>query len=153
MDFVLVFIVFITIMSITLLVAGHINTSLIQPFSDAGLNTSSLNDTTSALNVYNTGIPFIFFGFIIISVLLAWQLKASPIISIFLIMSMAVIGIVGEGMSNAFYAFSRDSALSSTADTFNYVVYLQDNLGYILIIAGIVILIFMFSKPKNFEVG
>ena len=154
LDLVLVMIVFITVLSIIVIAAYALNSKIITAVEDSGsgLNTSSMNSSRDALQMFNSGIPFIFFGFIIVSLLVAVYLRTSPVISIFLIIILAVIGYVAQGVSNGFMEFAANSEMSAAANEFEYVVYLENNLPIIILIAGFAILIFYFAKPKQFAV-
>ena len=150
LDLLLVLIVFVSILSMFVIV-GYTITDQIQDAMDssgADLNTSAMNDTKNALGIFNTGLPFIFFSAIIISIMLAWYVKASPAMSIFLIMIIACIGYVAQGMSNAFYDMSRSTVMANASNEMGYMVYVQDNLPIFIIILGVVITIFMFAKPR-----
>ena len=150
----LVIVVFITVFSIVVIAAYHIADSMQTTMDSSGvdLNTSALNDTKSALKVFNSMIPFIFFSFIIIASLLAYYLRANPAVAIFMFIIFSVFGYIAQAMVNVFYDFSRNSIMASSANEFPYVVYLMDNLGYIILISSFIFIYFMFTKPKSFNV-
>lgn len=148
-DLILVMVIFITILSMFVIVAWSIVDGIEQPMQDAGFNTSALDDTKAVYGLLNTGIPFIFFSFVVISILLAWYLRTSPIISIFMVIIISVVGYIAQAMSNTFFEFSRNPAMTDAANELNYIVYIQDNLGLFLFIIGVVVVVFMFAKPKS----
>ena len=154
LDMILVFIVFISILSMTVIIAYTVNDGIRTGLdsSDAGFNTSALNNTGDALKIFNTGIPFIFFSFFIVAIALAWYLRTTPIISFFMIIIISIIGYIAQGMSNAFYDFSRSSSMTSAANEFDYVIVLLDNFGIYILIVGIIIVLFYFAKPKSFNI-
>lgn len=152
LDLILVITIFITVFAMVVIIGLTLVNNIEPSMASAGLNTTSLNQSSDALEIFNTGIPFIFFSFMIISIFLAWQLRTSPIVSVFMIMIISAVGYVAQGMSNAFYEFSRNSEMTTAANEMGYVVHLLDNYGIYILIIGIVIVIFMFAKPKSFEV-
>ena len=153
-DLIFVLIVFITILGMFVMIGYTLTDSLRVSLdaSDADMNTSALNDTLDAYKVFNSGIPFIFFGFVIISIILAVQLKTSPAISFFMFIIISVVGYIAQGMANMFYQFSRNASFTDAANELDLIVTLQDYLPVFILIAGLAIVIFMFSKPKSYDV-
>ena len=153
-DMVIVFIVFITILSMTVIIAHALTTGIRDGIDagDTGMNTSALNTTLETFELFNTGIPFIFFSFVVIAIALAWYIRTTPIISFFLIMIIAIMGYIAQGMSNAFYEFSRNTQMVDSANEFGYTVGLLDNFGMYILIVGIAIVIFYFVKPKPLDI-
>lgn len=151
-DLLIILIVTITVLSIVTIIGYSILLQMETPLTNAGFNMTSFEDTKDAFKVFNTGIPFIFFSFIVISILLAVYLKTSPVISIFMIMVIAALGYVAEGMANAFHIFAVNPTMQTAANEFGYVVYMQNYLPYLILIAGVILIIFMFAKPKQLSV-
>ena len=152
LDMILVFIVFTVILSITVIIGHMLSENMITGMAGSDLNTTALNETSDSFELFNTGIPFIFFSFMVIAIALAWYIRTTPIISFFMIMIIAAIGYVAQGMSNAFYEFSRSSGVTSSANNFGYVVGMMDNFGVYILIIGIAIVLFYFIKPKSLDV-
>jgi hypothetical protein len=152
-DLIFVLIIFITVLSMFVMI-GYTLTTTVKDNMDAsgGYNTSSLTDAQNAYKIFNTGIPFIFFSFIIISIILAIALKTSPAVSIFMFIIISIIGYIAQSVSNMMFDFTRNTAMADAANQMGYVVYLQDNLPLFILIGGIAITIFMFAKPKSYDV-
>jgi hypothetical protein len=154
LDMILVFIVFITILSMTVIIAHSLTTGLRDGIdaSNMDMDTSALNNTLDTYELFNAGIPFIFFSFMIIAIALAWYIRTTPIISFFMILIIAAIGYVAQGMSNAFYDFSRSSEMTASANEFGYTVGLMDNFGLYILVIGLAIVMFYFIKPKSLDI-
>ena len=152
-DLIFVLIIFITILSMFVMI-GYTLTATVKDNLDAtgDYNTSSLDDSLDAFKLFNTGIPFIFFSFMIISIILAISLKTSPAVSLFMFFIISVIGYIAQSISNAMFTFTRNSAITDAANEMGYVVFLTDNFPLFILIIGLVITIFMFAKPKSYDV-
>jgi hypothetical protein len=152
-DLIFVLIIFISVLTMFVMIGYTVTSSMKDTMDATGeYNTTSLQDTMNAYKLFNTGIPFIFFGFVIISIILAISLKTSPAVSIFMFLIISVIGYIAQSMSNMMYEFSRNSSMTDAANQLGYTVYLTDNLPLFILIIGIVITIFMFAKPKSYDV-
>ena len=152
-DLIFVLIIFITVLSMFVMIGYTLTSTMKDNLDTSGdYNTSSLDDAMDAYKMFNTGIPFIFFGFVIISIILAISLKTSPAVSIVMFFIIAVIGYIAQSISNMMFDFTRNSAITDAANEMGYVVYLQDNLPLFILIIGLVITIFMFAKPKSYDV-
>ena len=149
-DIILVMVIFITILSMFVVVGHTITTEIRDAMDDSGadLNTTAMNQTLDAFELFNTGVPFIFISSIIIALLLAWYVRSNPMVSFFMIMVICAVGYVAQGMSNAFYEMASSSALSDSANELDYIVTIENNLGFFILILGLVIVVFMFAKPK-----
>jgi hypothetical protein len=152
-DLIFVMIVFISILMMFVVIGYTLTDSVKTSLDTTGdFNTSSLTDTLNTFKLFNTGIPFIFFSFIIISIILAISIKTSSAISIFMILIISVIGYIAQGMSNMMFEFTRNSALTNASNQLSFGVTLMDNLPLFILIGGVAIMIFMFAKPKSYEV-
>lgn len=152
LDMILVFVVFTVILSITVIIGHMLSSQMITGMAGSGLNTTPLNQTAETFKLFNTGIPFIFFSFMVIAIALAWYIRTTPIISFFMIMIIAAIGYVAQGVSNAFYEFASSPSVSSTANQYGYTVGLLNNFGVYILIIGLAIVLFYFIKPKSLDV-
>jgi hypothetical protein len=152
-DLIFVLIIFISVLSMFVMIGYTLTTTVKDSMDATGeYNTTSLTDAQNAYKMFNSGIPFIFFGFVIVSIILAIALKTSPAVSIFMFLIISVIGYIAQSISNMMFEFSRNAAMTDAANQLGYTVYLTDNLPWFILIVGIVITIFMFAKPKSYDV-
>lgn len=148
MDMIVIMIVMVFIISFFVILADKINSDIMDSTSSA-LNVTIMNQTTKALHVFDTGIPFIFFGFILAMILLAWYLRSTPILAFVLIMVMAVVLIVGASISNTWYDVARSDSLISSSNDYPYTVYINENIPLFLGVMRFIVIIFLFAKPKE----
>lgn len=147
-DMIIVAVVMVFIVSFFVILTDDLNTGIMDATSTA-LNQTVLNETHQTMQLFDTGIPFLFFGFILAMILLAWYLRSTPILSIVLIMTVAIILIMGAVISNSWYEVSRSDALVDTANNYPYTVYINDHLVLFLGVMGFIAIIFLFAKPKG----
>lgn len=148
LDMIIIAVVMAFVISFTVILAHTLNTDIMDATSD-NFNQTVLNQTTKTLLVFDSGIPFIFFGFILAMILLAWYLRSTPILAIILIMTVAVVVIIGASISNSYYDVARTDSLVNASNQYGYTTYLNENLPLFLGVVGFIAVIFLFAKPKG----
>ena len=153
LDLILISIVFITILSMTVFIGHYTSTKVYNAFStDTSFNLTPMNNTIDSYELFDTGLPFLFFAFFTIGILVAIKLRTSPAVAFFLFFVIATIGYIAQSVSNAFYEFASADGISTTANSFDYVMALQNNLGWLILIIGVIILLFTFTKPQGYAI-
>lgn len=150
-DMIIITIVMVFLISFVVILADKLNTDVISNIGTK-LNTTGMSDTDDTLQLFDTGIPFLFFGFILAMILLAWYLRSTPILAIILIIIIAIVVIIGASISNTFHDVARSDTFAATANDYPYTVYINENLPLFLGVMGFIVIIFMFAKPKGVSI-
>jgi len=144
---IVVFFIMIFLISLVVIVADHLNDGLMSATSDT-FNQTVLNETQKSLWVFDSAVPFMFFGFFLAALTIAWFLRESPVLAFVFIIIIGVMAIIGASVSNSFYEVARSDSLVANANEFSYMVFLNENYPIFLVILLFIILIFMFAKPR-----
>ena len=147
-DFIVLMVVMVFVISLVVLVADLLNTEFMEATSDT-FNQTMLNETTKTLRLFNTGMPFIFFCFILAMLMSAWFLRSTPILSFILIMVVCIVIIISAAISNAWFDVSRSDALAATANNYPYMVYINDTLPMFIGIGLFIVIIYLNAKSKS----
>lgn len=146
-DMIVIMIVFVFIIGFFVVIADKLNDSIQSQTQDT-FNQTMLNQTNSALGVFDSGLPFIFFGFILAMLLLAWKLRSNPAFLLILIIIIAITVIIAAAISNTWFEVARSPSLVESSNDYPLSVYLIENMPLFIGVLGFLVLIFMFAKPK-----
>lgn len=100
-------------------------------------------------NVFDNVFLVLVVGYLLVTLLLAYFLRNSPIFAMLALIVMIVFGIVAVTLSNAFFDFSVAPGISTVTANFPITVYIGQRLPHIAIIFGTIFVILLYAKTRG----
>ena len=141
------------LLAILILISSLINSSF-QTQAASVMNTSIMDYSGTAINMFDFGLVFIFVCLGLASFVGAFFIDAHPIFFIVCVVLMIVTVLVGAVLSNVFNQFITTSgAIGTQANSFPLMVNLMANLPIVLFFMGLIIMIAWLSKGRKMTGG
>ena len=142
-------IVIIFIAAVVLFVCYYALGEMVTPMSDAGMNTTYIDDGLGALSIFDTLMPLVLAGLAFAIIISASMIDSHPALLAFTILLFIVMLILWMIMGNVFYEFSTTSDMAATRATMRYTTIIFDNILFIGFVIGLIIMIAMYAKYKS----
>ena len=117
--------------------------------TDAPINITYLEKGEAALFVFNQGFVFIIFGWIVVSIILAFLIRSTPAFFLTSLLLFIILVFISPMFSNLFDAYVTQETLITTANEFNFIILVMQNLPIITVVAGMFLIIVIYAKTRG----
>lgn len=101
-------------------------------------------------NVFDGVIVTLFFGMIIVTLIISWVIPSNPTFYFFMIVLLIILAVIGAYLSNAWGdATSGEDTFGLSSQNFPMSSFVFDNLFTIILISGVLVTIIFFAKPGS----
>ena len=129
------------------LLAQAILTNLTNNLGSSGvINVTYLSYGQTGLQVINTGYIIIFVGLVLASAIGAYYVYFHPVFLIVGISGLSIFIMMAAELSNVYVAIASDSNIIDAANQLNIITQMMQNLTYLTLFGGIIILMAVFMK-------
>ena len=147
---ILFIIVVVFVVSITVLIAGVLNTAFRNNVAASGqLNATYFDKATTALHVFDYGMLMIVFGWGAAIWVLAWFVQSHPAFFMINFIAWVIIVTISATFTNMFIVFAQNPSIVATAETFPIMIHIMQNLPLICMLIGAVAIIIALGKSAG----
>jgi hypothetical protein len=150
----------ILVLLLALVISGFLAETFINSFAAEAANatiglpnstnaTGAITDAHTAVQTINGFIPMIVFFAALGAAIMAWFVPTHPIFFPISIILFAIFILLSTMFSNILWQFMTSANILPVAQNYNLIVQLIQNLPTLITVAGVIIIVFMYSKDKG----
>jgi len=150
LDIVVLFVIM-GVLFFSLLVGSEIYNRLVDSGSwpTTAVGNATRIGASSTLDVINYGHTFLLGGLIMALIISAVFIRTHPIFLVVSIIVLTIVIVVSAPITNAYMSFATSDVLSDDAARYDIATHTIGNLPIIAVVAGILIMIALYAKPRG----